>query len=153
MQTSHQARLAENVVHVATLHVDAGFLVTQWAEIMVCLIPMHPDWIVKQKACQQSQMSKSDPESDGAVSALDDENICPSPQLTTPVTDAASGEEPLCRHYLESSTRKNSWDQGGRCDPMKMRQEKARLERRQHEEKARIEAEIRAAEAATTNEG
>ncbi|XP_034211964.1 transcription factor GTE10-like isoform X2 [Prunus dulcis] len=38
---------------------------------------------------------------------------------------------------------------GGRCDPMKMRQEKARLERRQHEEKARIEAEIRAAEAAT----
>jgi len=27
-----------------------------------------------------------------AVSALDDENICPGSQLTTPATDAASGE-------------------------------------------------------------
>ncbi|VVA29410.1 PREDICTED: mRNAion factor [Prunus dulcis] len=123
------------------------------------------------KSLSTSQMSKSDPESDGAVSALDDENICPSPQLTTPVTDAASGEEwktslfdvqlspkrALRAAMLKSRFADTIWkaqqekllDQGGRCDPMKMRQEKARLERRQHEEKARIEAEIRAAEAAT----
>lgn len=31
-------------------------------------------------------------EFEGAVSALDEENLCPSSQLTTPVTDAASGE-------------------------------------------------------------
>ncbi|XP_008225392.1 PREDICTED: transcription factor GTE12 isoform X3 [Prunus mume] len=123
------------------------------------------------KSLSTSHMSKSDPESDGAVSALDDENVCPSPQLTTPVTDAASGEEwktslfdvplspkrALRAAMLKSRFADTIWkaqqekllDQGGRCDPMKMRQEKARLERRQHEEKARIEAEIRAAEAAT----
>ncbi|CAB4276343.1 unnamed protein product [Prunus armeniaca] len=123
------------------------------------------------KSLSTSHMSKSDPESDGAVSALDDENVCPSPQLTTPVTDAASGEEwktslfdvPLSpKRALRAAMLKRRFadtiwkaqqekllDQGGRCDPMKMRQEKERLERRQHEEKARIEAEIRAAEAAT----
>nr|KJB57319.1 hypothetical protein B456_009G158600 [Gossypium raimondii] len=43
------------------------------------------------KSTLTSQMSKSDQDSNGAVSALDDENVCNSSQLTTP-TDAASGE-------------------------------------------------------------
>ncbi|KAK9267193.1 hypothetical protein L1049_009613 [Liquidambar formosana] len=44
------------------------------------------------KSTSTSQMSKSDPDSDGAVSAVDDENICPSSHLTTPATAAAPGE-------------------------------------------------------------
>ncbi|KAM5587800.1 transcription factor GTE12-like [Rosa sericea] len=122
------------------------------------------------KSSSTSHMSKSDPESDGAVSALDEETICPSSQLTTPVTDAASGEEwstpifsvplspkkALRAAMLKSrfadtilkAQQKSLLDQGNRSDPLKMQQEKARLERKQREEKARIEAEIRAAEAA-----
>ncbi|XP_050367445.1 transcription factor GTE12-like [Argentina anserina] len=117
-----------------------------------------------------SRMSKSDPESDGAVSALDEETICPSSHFTSPVTDAASGEEwstpifsvPLSpkkalraailkRRFADTilkAQQKSLLDQGNRTDPLKMQQEKARLERKQREEKARIEAEIRAAEAA-----
>ncbi|XWS75204.1 hypothetical protein CRYUN_Cryun01aG0065400 [Craigia yunnanensis] len=40
-----------------------------------------------------SQMSKFDPDSNGAVSALDDENVCVSFQLTTPAIDAALQEK------------------------------------------------------------
>ncbi|CAK7350321.1 unnamed protein product [Dovyalis caffra] len=119
------------------------------------------------KSMPVTQMSKSDPDSDGAVSALDDENMCPNSQLTT---DAASGEEwnslfdvPLSpTKALRYATIKHRFadtilkarnkallDNGDKADPMKMRQEKERLERQQREEKARIEAQIRAAEAAS----
>ncbi|XP_004293652.1 PREDICTED: transcription factor GTE8-like [Fragaria vesca subsp. vesca] len=122
------------------------------------------------KSSSTSHMRKSDPESDGAVSALDEETMCPSSHLTTPVTDATSGEEwstpifsvplspkkALRAAMLKSrfadtilkAQQKSLLDQGNRSDPLKMQQEKARLERKQREEKAKIEAEIRAAEAA-----
>ncbi|KAI5571041.1 hypothetical protein BDE02_11G067300 [Populus trichocarpa] len=123
-----------------------------------------------EKSMPVPQMSKSDPDSDGAVSALDDENICPSSQLTTPAADAASGEDwsslfdvPLSpTKALRYATIKHRFadtilkaqnkaplHDGDKADPMKMRQEKERLERRQREEKSWIEAQIRAAEAAS----
>ncbi|KAJ6949630.1 transcription factor GTE12 [Populus alba x Populus x berolinensis] len=122
------------------------------------------------KSMPATQPSKSDPDSDEAVSALDDENICPGSQHTTPATDAASGEElsslfavqlsptkalryATIKHRFADTILKAQnkavLDNGDKADPMKMRQVKERLERRQQEEKARIEAQIRAAEAAT----
>ncbi|CAN6553292.1 unnamed protein product [Malus baccata var. baccata] len=123
------------------------------------------------KSLSTSQTSKSDPESDGDVSALDGENICSSPRPTTPVSDSASGEGWSTSHFdvqmspkralraamLKSRFADTIWkaqqqkllDHDDRSDPLKMQQERARLERKQREEKARIEAEIRTAEAAT----
>ncbi|XP_030547310.1 transcription factor GTE12 isoform X2 [Rhodamnia argentea] len=114
--------------------------------------------------------SKSDPDSDGAVSAVDDGNVCPSSDLATPSTDATCGEgwsaslldiplspkKALRAAMLKSrfadtilkAQQKTLLDHCDKADPVKMQQEKERLERRQREEKARIEAQIRAAEAA-----
>ncbi|XWS18573.1 hypothetical protein CRYUN_Cryun32bG0056600 [Craigia yunnanensis] len=122
------------------------------------------------KSTLTSQMSKSDPDSDGAVSALDDENVCLSYQLTTPATDAASGEGLLTpivdaqmspKKALRAAMLKSRFadailkaqqkallDHGDKVDPVKMQQEKEKMERRQREEKAKIEAQIRAAQAA-----
>ncbi|XP_021295122.1 transcription factor GTE9 isoform X2 [Herrania umbratica] len=122
------------------------------------------------KSTLTSQMSKSDPDSDGAVSALDDENVCLSSQLTTPATDAASGEGLLTPIFaiqmspkkalraamlrsrfadtILKAKQKRLLDHGDEADPVKMQQQKEKLERRQREEKAKIEAQIRAAEAA-----
>ncbi|KAK3432846.1 hypothetical protein EUGRSUZ_D00352 [Eucalyptus grandis] len=116
------------------------------------------------------QTNKSDPDSDGAVSAVDDGNVCPSSHLATPSTDATSGEawsaslldiqlspkKALRAAMLKSrfadtilkAKQKTLLDNCDKADPVKMQQEKERLERRQREEKARIEAQIRAAEAA-----
>ncbi|WCJ27308.1 Transcription factor GTE12 [Euphorbia peplus] len=123
------------------------------------------------KSMSTSQMSKSDPDSDGAVSCLDDENICPSSQLTTPGTDATSGEgwkAPIFDVQLSptkalraaivkqrfadtilKAQHKTLLDQGDKADPVKLQLEKERLEKRQREEKAWIEAQIREAEAAS----
>ncbi|XVE51527.1 hypothetical protein DITRI_Ditri02bG0049300 [Diplodiscus trichospermus] len=122
------------------------------------------------KSTLTSQMSKSDQDSDGAVSALDDENVCASSQFTSPSTDSASGEGLLTpifdtqmspkkalraamlkRRFADTilkAQQKTLLDHGDKADPLKMQQEKEKLERRQREEKARIEAQIRAAEAA-----
>ncbi|XP_007025229.2 PREDICTED: transcription factor GTE12 [Theobroma cacao] len=122
------------------------------------------------KSTLTSQMTKSDPDSDGAVSALDDENVCPSSQLTTPATDAGSGEGLLTPIFaiqmspkkalraamlrsrfadtILKAKQKRLLDHGDKVDPVKMQQQKEKLERRQREEKAKIEAQIRAAEAA-----
>ncbi|XVE88294.1 hypothetical protein DITRI_Ditri19aG0058300 [Diplodiscus trichospermus] len=122
------------------------------------------------KSTLTSQMSKSDPDSDGAVSALDDENLCPSSQFTTLATDAASGEGLLTPIFVVQMSpkkalraamlksrfadtilkaqKKTLLDHVDKADPMKMQQEKEKLERRQREEKAKIEAQIKAAEAA-----
>ncbi|XP_056175495.1 transcription factor GTE12-like isoform X2 [Syzygium oleosum] len=116
------------------------------------------------------QASKSDPDSDGAVSTVDDGNVCPSSHLAIPSTDATCGEgwsaslldiplspkKALRAAMLKSrfadtilkAQQKTLLDQCDKADPVKMQQEKERLERRQREEKARIEAQIRAAEAA-----
>ncbi|TYJ34326.1 hypothetical protein E1A91_A05G161400v1 [Gossypium mustelinum] len=121
------------------------------------------------KSTLTSQMSKSDQDSNGAVSALDDENVCNSSQLTTP-TDAASGEglstptfdvpmspkkalraAMLKRRFADTilkAQKKALLDHCDKTDPVKLQQEKERLERRQLEEKAKIEAQILAAEAA-----
>ncbi|XP_050287553.1 transcription factor GTE12-like isoform X2 [Quercus robur] len=122
------------------------------------------------KSMSVSQISKSDPDSDGAVSALDDENTCLSSQLTAPAIDAASQggwsapdfavqlspKKALRAALLKSrfaetilkAQHKTLLDHGDKADPLKMQQEKQRLERRQREETARIEAQIREAEAA-----
>ncbi|EEF42745.1 bromodomain-containing protein, putative [Ricinus communis] len=126
---------------------------------------------VQGKCMSMLQMSKSDPDSDGAVSALDEENICPSSQLMTPATDANSveGWRPpifdvqlsptkalraamLKRRFADTilkAQHKTLLDHGDKADPVKLQEEKERLEKRQLEEKARIEAQIRAAEAAS----
>uniref|UniRef100_A0A5B7AEQ2 Putative transcription factor GTE9 isoform X3 n=1 Tax=Davidia involucrata TaxID=16924 RepID=A0A5B7AEQ2_DAVIN len=117
-----------------------------------------------------SQMSKSDPDFDGVASALDEGNVCSSPQLSTLATTAASGEgwTPLIDVQLSpkkalraamlksrfaetilKAQQKTLLDQGDKADPVKMQQEKERLEKLQCEERARIEAQIRAAEAAS----
>ncbi|KAL5774130.1 hypothetical protein ACOSP7_011687 [Xanthoceras sorbifolium] len=122
------------------------------------------------KSTLTSQMSKSDPDSDGAVSALDDGNICPSSQLTPPATDSASAgwNTPLLDAQMSptkalraamlksrfadtilKAQQRTLLDHGDKADPVKMQQEKERLEKRQREEKFRIEAQLKAAEAAT----
>ncbi|XP_031256799.1 transcription factor GTE10 isoform X1 [Pistacia vera] len=125
------------------------------------------------KSTSTSQTSKSDPDpdSDGAVSALDDGNLCPSSQLTPPATDSASAEDwtasflgaqmspkkALRAAMLKSrfadtilkAQQRTLLDHGDKADPVKLQLEKERLERRQREEKARIEAQIQAAEAAS----
>ncbi|KAE8732699.1 bidirectional sugar transporter SWEET2a-like isoform X1 [Hibiscus syriacus] len=123
------------------------------------------------KSTLTSQMSKSDQDSNGDVSALDDENVCNSSQLTTPTpTDAASGEglstsifdvrlspkKALRAAMLKTrfadtilkAQQRALLDHCDKTDPVKLQQEKERLERRQREEKAKIEAQIVAAEAA-----
>ncbi|KAK3000716.1 hypothetical protein RJ639_021954 [Escallonia herrerae] len=116
-----------------------------------------------------SGMSKSDPDSDGAASALDEESVCHSPPLSTPATTVmeegwnslheiqVSPQKALRAAMLKSrfadtilkAQQKTLLDHGDKADPVKMQQEKERLERLQREEKARIEAQIRAAEAAS----
>ncbi|OMO82797.1 hypothetical protein COLO4_22813 [Corchorus olitorius] len=122
------------------------------------------------KSTLTSQMSKSDPDSDGAVSALDDGNVCPSSELTTSATDTASGEglftpifdvplspkkalraAMLKKRFADTimkAQQKTLLDHGEKADPVRIQHEKEKLERRQREEKAKIEAQIRAAEAA-----
>ncbi|KAL7212668.1 hypothetical protein ACSBR2_015365 [Camellia fascicularis] len=121
------------------------------------------------KALSASQMSKSDLDSDGAVSALD-EHIGSSPQLSILATTGGSGEgwTPLIDIQLSpkkalraamlksrfadtilKAKQKTLLDHGDKADPVKMQLEKERLERQQNEEKARIEAQIRADEAAS----
>ncbi|KAF3449831.1 hypothetical protein FNV43_RR05910 [Rhamnella rubrinervis] len=121
------------------------------------------------KSTPSCEMSKSDQDSDGAVSALDDVNICPSSQPTTPVTDNSYGEglnTPLCdvqrspkkalraammmRRFagtILKAQQNKLFDHGDKSDPIKIQQEKERLERRLQED-ARLEAEIEAAKAA-----
>ncbi|KAK8618532.1 hypothetical protein V6N13_132521 [Hibiscus sabdariffa] len=122
------------------------------------------------KSTLTSRLSNSDPDSDGAVSAIDEGNVCLSSHLTTPVTDASSSEglstsifdaqmspkKALRAAMLKSrfagtilkAQQKSLLDHGDKADPVKLRQEKEKLERMQREEKAKIEAQIRAAEAA-----
>ncbi|KAL6990501.1 hypothetical protein U1Q18_043554, partial [Sarracenia purpurea var. burkii] len=106
------------------------------------------------KSQSASQMSKSDPESDGAVSALDEEFLCSSSQLSTLATSAASGDgwTPLVDIQLSpkkalraamlksrfadtifKAKQKTLLDPVDKTDPVKMQKEKERLERQQHE--------------------
>lgn len=122
-----------------------------------------------------SQTSKSDPDSDGAVSALDEETVCPSSQLVASAVAAANADAsvegwdgPIVDVQLSpkkalraailktrfadtilKAQQKTLLDHGDKGDPAKLQQEKERLEKKQREEKARIEAQIRAAEAAS----
>ncbi|KAF5752779.1 hypothetical protein HS088_TW01G00697 [Tripterygium wilfordii] len=126
------------------------------------------DWQAKKTST--SHTSKSDGTSDGAVSSIEDESLCPSSQLTISTTDATSVEgwgtsvydlelspkRALRAAMLRSrfadtivkAQQKTLLDQGDKADPVKLRQEKEKLEKKQREEKARIEAQIRASEAA-----
>ncbi|KAF5475246.1 hypothetical protein F2P56_007075 [Juglans regia] len=116
-----------------------------------------------------SHISKSDPDSDGAVSALDYENACLSSRPTPPATDPASeggcsvfDEELSPKKALRVAMLKSRFaetilkaqhgkllDHGDKADPLNLQQEKERLKRRQSEERARIEAQMRVAKAAS----
>ncbi|XP_027932508.1 transcription factor GTE9-like isoform X1 [Vigna unguiculata] len=111
---------------------------------------------------------KSD--SDGTVSSLDSEHICASSKHVTFTTDASSGEvwstailpvqlspkKALRAAMLKSrfadtilkAQQKTLLEHGDKRNPKKMQLEKERLERIQREERARIEAQIKTAEAA-----
>lgn len=121
------------------------------------------------KSRSASQMSKSDPESDGAVSAMEKPPISLSQQFSTLATTLASGEDwtpidiqlspkkALRAAMLKSrfadtifkAKHKTLLDHVEKIDPVKMQKEKERLERQQLEEAARIEAQIKAAETAS----
>ncbi|XP_027330871.1 transcription factor GTE12 isoform X1 [Abrus precatorius] len=120
--------------------------------------------------CTSPTGKKSDPDSDGAVSSLDSEHVCSSSELVTPATDASSVEvwstpvfpaqlspkKALRAAMLKSrfadtilkAQQKTLLEHGDKGDPLKMQLEKERLERIQREERARIEAQIKTAEAA-----
>ncbi|GKU92456.1 hypothetical protein SLEP1_g6178 [Rubroshorea leprosula] len=122
------------------------------------------------KGTSTSQMSKSDPDSDGAISAFDDGNTCLSSELKihasdgvvsdgliAPIVDVQMSPSKALRAAMLKSRfadtilkakQKTLLDHGDKADPVKIQQEKERLERRQREAKAKIEAQIRAAEAA-----
>ncbi|KAJ4981695.1 hypothetical protein NE237_032532 [Protea cynaroides] len=120
---------------------------------------------------EDTRMSKSDPDSEGAISTVDEEDVHPISHFTTAATVAASGEgseDPLYDVQMSPSKalraallksrfadtilkaqQKTLLNHGEKADPAKMQQEKERLERKQREEKARLEAQIRAAEVAS----
>lgn len=124
------------------------------------------------KTILKSCSSKSDPNSDGAASTLSEENVCSTARPSSPATTAAASGEgwtpliddlqlspkmALRAAMLKSrfaatilkAKQKTLLDQGNTADPVKMQQEKERLERQQQEEKVRIEAQIKAAEVAS----
>ncbi|KAJ8761984.1 hypothetical protein K2173_006586 [Erythroxylum novogranatense] len=118
-----------------------------------------------------SQVSKLDPDSDGGQSALDEENTGSSSSLLTHATDATSGEgwrhavfdvplspnkalraAMLKKRFADTilkAQHKTLLDHGDKADPVSIQKQKELLEMRQREEKARIEAQIRAAEVAS----
>ncbi|XP_054802133.1 transcription factor GTE12-like isoform X2 [Prosopis cineraria] len=117
-----------------------------------------------------SLQGKSDPDFDGAVSALDSDCLYPSSPRTDSAMDASSGEvlsDPnidvqlspkkalraailKCRFAdtILKAQQKTLLDHGDKADHVKLQQEKEKLERVQREERARIEAQIKAAESA-----
>ncbi|EEF31529.1 transcription factor GTE9 [Ricinus communis] len=115
---------------------------------------------VQGKCMSMPQMSKSDPDSDGDISALDEENICRNSQLMTPAKYISIFDVQLSptkalraamikRRFADTIFKaqlKKLLPHGDKADPVKLQQEKERFEMRQLEEKARIEAQIRAAE-------
>lgn len=116
-----------------------------------------------------SNTCKSDPESDVAVSALDEENNCSSPQPSIGTTAAsADGWTPidlqlspkkalraamLKKRFADTilkAKQKTLLDHVDKVDPINLRQEQEKLEKQQQEEKARIEDQIRAAKVASS---
>lgn len=116
-----------------------------------------------------SNTCKSDPESDVAVSALDEENNCSSPQPSSGTTAAsADGWTPidlqlspkkalraamLKKRFADTilkAKQKTLLDHVDKVDPINLRQEQEKLEKQQQEEKARIEDQIRAAKVASS---
>ncbi|KAL2341074.1 hypothetical protein Fmac_009014 [Flemingia macrophylla] len=119
--------------------------------------------------CSSPMEKKSDLDSDGTASSLDSEHVCPSSQGVT-TTDASSGEvwstpilpvqlspkkalraAMLKRRFADTilkAQQKTLLEQGDKFNHQKLQLEKERLERIQCEERARIEAQIKTAEAA-----
>ncbi|KAG6692120.1 hypothetical protein I3842_10G097200 [Carya illinoinensis] len=113
-------------------------------------------------------INKSDPDSDGAICVLDYEIASLSSHSTPPTTDAApEGGYPyfdvqlspkkairvamLKSRFAETilkAQHKTLLDHGDKAETLKMQQEKEKLKRRQCEERARIEAQMRVAKAA-----
>ncbi|KAF5181128.1 Transcription factor gte11 [Thalictrum thalictroides] len=105
------------------------------------------------------------------ICVIDEENSHPSSRPSTPGNDVGldeGWENSLYDGHLSPSKalraailrsrfadtivkaqQKTLLNNGGKSDPVKLKQEKERLEKQQREEKARIEAQIRAAEAAS----
>lgn len=121
------------------------------------------------KLHSNSQLSKSEPKSEGAGVSLNEEHVSSCPPVLTAENRTASAEEcasvvdvqlspqkALRAALLKSrfadtilkAKQKALRDHGDKVDPMKLQLEKERLERQQQEERARIEAQIRASEEA-----
>lgn len=121
------------------------------------------------KLNSDSQLRKSERESKGARSALREEHISSGPPVSVmdahttstegcaPLLDVPLSPQKALRAALLKSRfadtilkakQKALQDQGEITDPVKLQQEKERLERQQREERARLEAQIRAAEEA-----
>ncbi|XP_022978679.1 transcription factor GTE10-like isoform X2 [Cucurbita maxima] len=121
------------------------------------------------RSLSASQMSKSDTDSDGIRSVLEDEGKPPCDQpltlganatseaFSTPIFDVQLSPKKALRAAMLKSRfaetilkaqHKALPDHGDKVDQMKIQQEKERLERRQREERERIEAEIKAADMA-----
>eukprot|EP01018_Ginkgo_biloba_P016486 Gb_04671 [translate_table: standard] len=115
-------------------------------------------------ACEQR--GSSDPETNGAVSVLDEENAHPKPAVTdadahqegesAPPERQVSPDKLLRAAMLRSrfadtilKAQEKTLNQADKGDPEKLRREREQLERWQREEKARIQAEAKAAEAAS----
>ncbi|KAF3793375.1 Transcription factor [Nymphaea thermarum] len=129
---------------------------------------LHLDPLSSNANSADKQSGQLDPDTDGAVSALDEENTHSSPN-TAAVSVGASGEggsvtsemqlspgKALRAAMLKSrfadtilkAQQKTLLNNGEKRDPVKMRRAREEMERRHQEDKARIEAEVRAAEAA-----
>ncbi|ESW19952.1 hypothetical protein PHAVU_006G168500 [Phaseolus vulgaris] len=134
------------------------------------LIACGADTLRRDCLAKSSSSVEKKSDSDGAVSSLDSEHICPSSKHVTFNTDASSGEvwstpilpvqlspkRALRAAMLKSrfadtilkAQQKTLLEHGDKRNPQKMLLEKERLERIQREERARIEAQIKTAEAA-----
>lgn len=123
------------------------------------------------KSTLTSQMKKSDPDSDGVLSAFDDWMACQSSQPKSPPVEAVVSEgkttsipdvqlspsKALRAAILKSRFAETIFKAKrktllihhvDKVDSSKAQQERERLEKMQQQEKAKIEAEVRAAEAA-----
>ncbi|EOY27853.1 DNA-binding bromodomain-containing protein, putative isoform 3 [Theobroma cacao] len=94
------------------------------------------------KSTLTSQMTKSDPDSDGLLTPIFAIQMSPKKALRAAMLRSRFADTIL------KAKQKRLLDHGDKVDPVKMQQQKEKLERRQREEKAKIEAQIRAAEAA-----
>ncbi|XP_077219981.1 transcription factor GTE12-like isoform X2 [Tasmannia lanceolata] len=115
---------------------------------------------VDRPACNKTTTStrrgNSDPDSDGAASVVEEENFepssCPDPSYDEQLSPNKALRAAMLRSRFADTIlkaqNKTLLNHGEKGDPIRMQREREKLEKKQLEEKARIEAQVRAAEAA-----